>query len=87
MPASRGVADRGAGRSSITGILGGKRTGNPPHPEQSVDLFAHPHRRVNRSATVRKFMVGFAILGMPQRDLTPESAAMRLRDTRGSYEC
>jgi UDPglucose--hexose-1-phosphate uridylyltransferase len=28
---------------------------------------------------VRKFMVGFEMLGMPQRDITPESAAERLR--------
>jgi UDPglucose--hexose-1-phosphate uridylyltransferase len=33
-----------------------------------------------RSATVRKFMVGFEMLGMPQRDITPEGAAERLRD-------
>lgn len=33
-----------------------------------------------RSATVRKFMVGFEMLGMPQRDITPESAAERLRE-------
>ena len=33
-----------------------------------------------RSATVRKFLVGFEILGSPQRDITPESAAARLRD-------
>jgi UDPglucose--hexose-1-phosphate uridylyltransferase len=31
-----------------------------------------------RSATVRKFMVGFEMLGMPQRDITPELAAERL---------
>jgi UDPglucose--hexose-1-phosphate uridylyltransferase len=28
---------------------------------------------------VKKFMVGFEMLGMPQRDITPESAAERLR--------
>jgi UDPglucose--hexose-1-phosphate uridylyltransferase len=32
-----------------------------------------------RSATVRKFMVGFELLGSPQRDITPESAAATLR--------
>ena len=32
-----------------------------------------------RSATVRKFMVGFEMLGMPQRDITPEAAAEQLR--------
>jgi len=33
-----------------------------------------------RSATIRKFLVGFEILGSPQRDITPESAAARLRE-------
>lgn len=32
-----------------------------------------------RSATVRKFMVGYEMLAEPQRDLTPEAAAARLR--------
>ncbi|MGH2413769.1 MAG: hypothetical protein ACRDEA_08775 [Microcystaceae cyanobacterium] len=32
-----------------------------------------------RSATVKKFMVGFEMLGEPQRDLTPEQAAELLR--------
>ncbi len=38
-----------------------------------------------RSATVRKFMVGFELLGMPQRDLTPETAAARLRELNGAH--
>lgn len=33
-----------------------------------------------RSATVRKFLVGYEMLASPQRDLTPEAAAERLRD-------
>lgn len=32
-----------------------------------------------RSATIRKFMVGYEMLGNPQRDVTPEFAAERLR--------
>ena len=36
-----------------------------------------------RSATVRKFLVGFELLGEPQRDLTPEQAAERLRKLDG----
>jgi UDPglucose--hexose-1-phosphate uridylyltransferase len=32
-----------------------------------------------RSATVKKFMVGYEMLGDPQRDITPEAAAARLR--------
>jgi len=33
-----------------------------------------------RSATVRKFMVGYELLAMPQRDITPEDSARRLRE-------
>jgi UDPglucose--hexose-1-phosphate uridylyltransferase len=33
-----------------------------------------------RSATIRKFMVGYELLAMPQRDITAESAAQRLRE-------
>jgi UDPglucose--hexose-1-phosphate uridylyltransferase len=32
-----------------------------------------------RSATVRKFLVGYELAAEPQRDLTPEDAALRLR--------
>lgn len=37
-----------------------------------------------RSSTVRKFLVGFELLGEPQRDLTPEQAAQRLREVDSS---
>lgn len=42
-------------------------------------LHAHVYPPLLRSATVRKFMVGFELLAEPQRDLTPEQAAERLR--------
>jgi UDPglucose--hexose-1-phosphate uridylyltransferase len=42
-------------------------------------LHAHFYPPLLRSATVRKFMVGFEMLGSPQRDTTAESAAVRLR--------
>ena len=42
-------------------------------------LHAHFLPPLLRSATVRKFMVGFELLGTPQRDLTAEDAAARLR--------
>jgi UDPglucose--hexose-1-phosphate uridylyltransferase len=48
------------------------------HPEWV--LHAHFYPPLLRSATVRKFMVGYEMLGMPQRDITPESAAQRLRE-------
>lgn len=47
------------------------------HPEWH--LHAHFYPPLLRSATVRKFMVGFELLASPQRDLTPEYAAERLR--------
>ncbi|MEI7634017.1 MAG: UDP-glucose--hexose-1-phosphate uridylyltransferase [bacterium] len=48
---------------------------------------AHPHWRIHahfyppllRSAAIQKFMVGFEMLAMPQRDITPELAAETLR--------
>jgi UDPglucose--hexose-1-phosphate uridylyltransferase len=40
---------------------------------------AHFYPPLLRSATVRKFMVGYEMLASPQRDITPESAAERLR--------
>ncbi len=48
------------------------------HPEWH--FHAHFYPPLLRSATVRKFMVGFEMLGMPQRDITPEEAARRLRE-------
>jgi UDPglucose--hexose-1-phosphate uridylyltransferase len=48
-----------------------------PHPEWQ--LHAHFYPPLLRSASVRKFMVGYEMLAMPQRDITPESAAERLR--------
>ncbi len=47
-------------------------------------LHAHFYPPLLRSATVRKFMVGYELLAMPQRDITPEQAAARLRESRES---
>jgi UDPglucose--hexose-1-phosphate uridylyltransferase len=43
-------------------------------------LHAHFYPPLLRSATVRKFMVGYELLAEAQRDLTPEQAAERLRN-------
>jgi len=51
------------------------------HPEWHFHLHFYPP--LLRSATVRKFMVGFELLGSPQRDITPESAAETLRQAVG----
>ncbi len=47
---------------------------------EHAHFHAHFYPPLLRSATIRKFLVGFEILGSPQRDITPESAAARLRD-------
>ncbi len=52
------------------------------HPE--CHFHAHFYPPLLRSATIRKFMVGFEMLGTPQRDITPESAAERLRELVGA---
>jgi UDPglucose--hexose-1-phosphate uridylyltransferase len=43
-------------------------------------MHAHFYPPLLRSATVRKFMVGYEMLAGPQRDITPEAAAARLRE-------
>lgn len=56
------------------------------HPSP-IDGRAYPHWHFHahfyppllRSATIRKFMVGYEMLASPQRDITPESAAAQLR--------
>lgn len=55
---------------------------SPFHSEatQGHHFHAHYYPPLLRSATVRKFMVGFEMLGMPQRDITAEAAAKRLRE-------
>ena len=53
-------------------------TDGQAHPEWH--LHAHFYPPLLRSATVRKFMVGFELLAEPQRDITAESAAERLRE-------
>ncbi|OJJ58874.1 hypothetical protein ASPSYDRAFT_45288 [Aspergillus sydowii CBS 593.65] len=46
-------------------------------------LHLHFYPPLLRSATVRKFLVGFELMAEPQRDITPEQAAARLRGCGG----
>jgi UDPglucose--hexose-1-phosphate uridylyltransferase len=46
---------------------------------------AHYFPPLLRSATVQKFMVGYELLGNPQRDITAESAALRLKELSGVH--
>ena len=45
---------------------------------------AHFYPPLLRSATIRKYMVGFEMLGSPQRDITAEIVATRLRELAGT---
>lgn len=48
-------------------------------------MHAHYYPPLLRSATVQKFMVGYEMLAMPQRDLTPEQAAQMLRNLSDTH--
>jgi UDPglucose--hexose-1-phosphate uridylyltransferase len=78
----RGLMNGGSGGSTMHEA--------PPDASQSFtvhhsslhhwQLHAHFYPPLLRSATVKKFMVGYEMLGEPQRDLTAEQAAARLRE-------
>lgn len=53
-------------------------TDGKPHPEWHFHLHFYPP--LLRSAAVKKFMVGYEMLGEPQRDITPEKSALLLRN-------
>ncbi|MGH9513059.1 MAG: UDP-glucose--hexose-1-phosphate uridylyltransferase [Terriglobales bacterium] len=55
-----------------------QRPASAEHPEWHMHTHFYPP--LLRSATIRKFMVGFEMLGTPQRDITAEDAAARLRE-------
>ncbi|KAI1874923.1 hypothetical protein JX265_003608 [Neoarthrinium moseri] len=46
-------------------------------------LHMHFYPPLLRSATVKKFLVGYELMAEPQRDITPEQAAAKLRDCGG----
>jgi UDPglucose--hexose-1-phosphate uridylyltransferase len=50
-------------------------------------LHTHFYPPLLRSSTVRKFMVGYEMLAGPQRDISPEDAAARLRQASERSNC
>jgi UDPglucose--hexose-1-phosphate uridylyltransferase len=56
----------------------------PSDPLEHREWHCHAHffSPLLRSASIRKFMVGFEMLGSPQRDITPEYAAEKLQAVR-----
>ena len=55
------------------------RISNASVAHEAMHFHAHFYPPLLRSAEIRKFMVGFEMFGSPQRDLTAETAAARLR--------
>jgi len=53
-------------------------TDSLPHPEYHFHMHFYPP--LLRSATIKKFMVGYEMLANPQRDILPETAAEKLRN-------
>ena len=53
-------------------------TDGKPHPEWHFHMHFYPP--LLRSATVKKFMVGYEMLGESQRDISAEKSAQMLRD-------
>jgi UDPglucose--hexose-1-phosphate uridylyltransferase len=58
-------------------------TDGESHPE--FHFHAHYFPPLLRSATVQKFMVGYELLAGPQRDITAEGAAARLRNLAATH--
>lgn len=58
-------------------------TDGEAHPEWHLHIHFYPP--LLRSATIRKFMVGYEMLAGPQRDLTPEAAAETLRNLPSTH--
>jgi UDPglucose--hexose-1-phosphate uridylyltransferase len=52
-------------------------TDGKEHPEWHLHMHFYPP--LLRSATVKKFMVGYELLANPQRDITAEQSAERLK--------
>ena len=52
---------------------------------QHWQLHAHFYPPLLRSATIKKFMVGYEMLAESQRDMTPEQAAALLRAQPGIH--
>jgi UDPglucose--hexose-1-phosphate uridylyltransferase len=50
---------------------------------EAAHFHIHFYPPLLRSATVRKFLVGYEMMAEPQRDITPEQAAKRLRECGG----
>lgn len=62
-------------KTSFPYSMGWHGAPNNNKPNEHWQLHAHYFPPLLRSATIKKFMVGYEMLGNAQRDITPESAA------------
>ena len=69
-------------RTTGMGLHQAPLDGTPEEVEAS-HFHIHFYPPLLRSATVRKFLVGYEMMAEPQRDITPEQAAARLRNCGG----
>lgn len=67
-------------RTSFPYTMGFHQAPTDGNAHPGFHLHAHFYPPLLRSATVKKFMVGYEMLGMPQRDITAEAAAEQLRE-------
>jgi UDPglucose--hexose-1-phosphate uridylyltransferase len=67
-------------RTSFPYTMGVHQRPTDGSPHTAFHLHAHFYPPLLRSATIKKYMVGYEMLAMPQRDITAETAARRLRD-------
>ncbi len=61
---------------------------NAPNNDKMNDhwqLHAHFYPPLLRSASVKKFMVGYEMLAEAQRDITPEQAALKLKELSSTH--
>ena len=85
-PYSMGIHQKPTTSSARLPASSGKERSGPEAGSSKLEAPSHWHFHLHfyppllRSATVKKFMVGYEMLGEAQRDLTPEAAAQRLRE-------
>jgi len=72
-------------QTSFPYTMGFHQSPTDGNPHNEFHLHAHIYPPLLRSATVKKFMVGYEMLAMPQRDIAAEEAAERLRGQSATH--
>jgi len=72
-------------RTSFPYTMGFHQVAPDRQGAKEFHFHAHFYPPLLRSATVKKFMVGYEMLAMPQRDITPEAAADQLKGLPGVH--